>query len=378
MSEEKYLPGLATTIDDELGILFSSKPSEVDDLTEINGIGPVNAKALNNMGIYRFSQIASWSAGVAETIGERLEFPGRIEREDWVPQAQALAKPASGGAAIARSKRPELSDYDRLHNVFRDEPTKLDQDLGYIYTEKYHADDLTRIKGVGPVIVEKLNDAGIYRFKQIANWNQYNVEEFNERLDFPGRIEREEWIPQARLLMREDDAKRASTGAVAGAAAGVGAAAAAAGIVAGKGGGEDEAAKKAAAEAAAKKAAEEKAEADRLAAEKAAAEKAAAEKAEADRIAAEKAAAEKAEADRIAAEKAAADKAAAEKAEADRIAAEKAAAEKAEADRLAAEKAAEEKAAAEKAEADRIAAEKAAADKAAAAKAEHRCRKSRR
>lgn len=220
----KFLPGMNVKIDDTFGILFYTKPEQADDLTEISGIGPVNAKALNAMGVYRFSQIASWSAPVAAAIGEKLEFPGRIEREDWVPQAIRLAKPATntGSGIVQRSPRPQVTDYETIRKFFKDEPVRVDQDLGYLYNEAYHPDDLTRISGVGDVLAKKLNESGIYRFKQIANWNTYNVEEFGERLDFPGRIEREEWIPQARRLMAEDAAKVSASGLTSGFAHGDG------------------------------------------------------------------------------------------------------------------------------------------------------------
>jgi len=62
------------------------------------------------------------------------------------------------------------------------------------------ADDLKRIKGVGSVIEETLNDLGIYQFEQIAKWSDDNVSWLENFLAFPGRIAREEWIEQAKAL----------------------------------------------------------------------------------------------------------------------------------------------------------------------------------
>ncbi len=61
-------------------------------------------------------------------------------------------------------------------------------------------DDLTRIKGVGAGIAKKLADAGITRFEQIAGWSEADRASFNERLSFSGRIEREDWVGQAKRL----------------------------------------------------------------------------------------------------------------------------------------------------------------------------------
>ncbi len=62
------------------------------------------------------------------------------------------------------------------------------------------ADDLKRIKGIGPVIEETLNDLGTYQFKQIASWETNNVSWVENFLAFPGRIARENWIEQAKTL----------------------------------------------------------------------------------------------------------------------------------------------------------------------------------
>ena len=63
-----------------------------DDLTQINGIGPVISEKLNNLGYTSFAQIAALDeAGVAE-IEEQLSFKGRIEREEWIQQAIELSK----------------------------------------------------------------------------------------------------------------------------------------------------------------------------------------------------------------------------------------------------------------------------------------------
>ena len=61
-------------------------------------------------------------------------------------------------------------------------------------------DDLTQLSGVGPALLKKLNGAGISTFAQIAAWTEADVAEFDEKLSFKGRIEREGWIAQAKEL----------------------------------------------------------------------------------------------------------------------------------------------------------------------------------
>lgn len=65
-------------------------------------------------------------------------------------------------------------------------------------------DDLKKIKGIGPAIEEKLNALGIYTFDQIANFTPEDEEEVAEATEyFPGRIERDEWVKQAKDLKRQ-------------------------------------------------------------------------------------------------------------------------------------------------------------------------------
>lgn len=61
-------------------------------------------------------------------------------------------------------------------------------------------DDLKRIRGIGVLIEKKLNAMGIRNYTQIANWTAGDVARVSETLDFKGRIERESWIEQARIL----------------------------------------------------------------------------------------------------------------------------------------------------------------------------------
>ena len=63
------------------------------------------------------------------------------------------------------------------------------------------ADDLSLISGVGPVLVKKLNEAGYTTFKQIAEMTPEQIAELDEKLNFKGRIERDQWVEQAKELM---------------------------------------------------------------------------------------------------------------------------------------------------------------------------------
>lgn len=62
-------------------------------------------------------------------------------------------------------------------------------------------DKLQAIKGVGPAIEKTLNEMGIFRFQQIADMSEYDIDRVAQRLKgFRSRIYREDWIGQARNL----------------------------------------------------------------------------------------------------------------------------------------------------------------------------------
>ena len=58
------------------------------------------------------------------------------------------------------------------------------------------------LKGVGPGLEKTLNELGFYHFDQIAGWRKQEVEWVDSRLKFKGRIERDEWIKQAKTLAK--------------------------------------------------------------------------------------------------------------------------------------------------------------------------------
>jgi predicted flap endonuclease-1-like 5' DNA nuclease len=63
---------------------------EADDLKRIAGIGPGVERTLNQLGIWHYRQIAALNPENVAWLDRRLPVRGRIERQDWVAQAQAL------------------------------------------------------------------------------------------------------------------------------------------------------------------------------------------------------------------------------------------------------------------------------------------------
>jgi len=127
----------------------------------------------------------------AEPIAEALpEEPGEA-----VAPAAAAAPEAAPEAATAE---PEAAPVE-IEAVLagEDKFEKLAAPRGM-------ADDLKKISGVGPVIEQKLNDLGIYHYWQIAAFSKDDIKEVDDSLNFKGRIERDDWVSQAKAQMNEE------------------------------------------------------------------------------------------------------------------------------------------------------------------------------
>lgn len=65
--------------------------------------------------------------------------------------------------------------------------------------------DLARIKGVGPKLITQLQELGVSSLAQVAAWDEAEIARIDAQLGrFAGRITRDDWVEQARLLTRGD------------------------------------------------------------------------------------------------------------------------------------------------------------------------------
>jgi len=67
------------------------------------------------------------------------------------------------------------------------------------------ADDLKKIKGIGPKLEKLLNSLGVTSYAQIAGWDDAEIDRIDAQLGaFQGRIRRDDWPAQARFLASGD------------------------------------------------------------------------------------------------------------------------------------------------------------------------------
>ena len=100
---------------------------------------------------------------------------------------------------------PELQD--QIQDAGDDDKLLVErEDLDENAATGDEKDDLKQIKGVGPAIEKTLNDLGIFRFKQIAEMSEYDIDRVAQQLKgFRSRIYRGDWLGQARDLQYQKD-----------------------------------------------------------------------------------------------------------------------------------------------------------------------------
>ncbi|MDW4548185.1 NADH-quinone oxidoreductase subunit NuoE [Defluviimonas sp. D31] len=130
------------------------------------------------------------SAGLATDIGDTLKRIDGTEVPLLTPWLGKAAKPASKAAAKAEAKPAPAKASGAAKR-----PQALD------VAREGGADDLKKIKGVGPKLEELLNSLGFYHFDQIAAWTAEELAWVDENLEgFKGRASRDGWVEQAKLL----------------------------------------------------------------------------------------------------------------------------------------------------------------------------------
>jgi predicted flap endonuclease-1-like 5' DNA nuclease len=202
-----------------------------DNLRRISHIDAGAEQLLVAEGVTRYSDIAQWSPADVARFDRLVGGGSRVQRENWVEQAQILSRGGdtafsrsydrgSGNGAAAPSAaasadsvreraaapppKPDLSSLRSLRGQDRAEEPGPEAALAAASQDKVirapAGNDLKRIRGIGVLIERKLNSMGVASYEQIANWTAQDIDRVSQQLDFKGRIERENWVEQARIL----------------------------------------------------------------------------------------------------------------------------------------------------------------------------------
>ncbi len=224
------------------GYTFREKPIHTDDLTKLEGISSEDAARLNSEGVYTFRQLENlpeekreevkskfgwgdidwgkWAdSGAVSSVSDVVKNDENATEQNLTISSAGLSTFTVGGfenssvdqgfdMSEVEPERPGTISYSETLGSFEGEDVEINENLGVVYTGLPPVqDDLKRIRGIGKSLENQLNSRGVYRFKQISNWNTYNVWAFGKDLAIPGRINREQWVPQASELAELEDYK---------------------------------------------------------------------------------------------------------------------------------------------------------------------------
>ncbi len=175
--------------------------------------GPVT---LTDPSLYDGSRV-KWGLGAdmgepeTETAPAAEKTPETKSQPDGAAAPKAAEKkPAKGKASKSPAVKPEPASVAKPAGE-GEAPALLSEPLDG------KADNLKEISGIGPKIEQKLNALGVFHFAQIAGWTDDNAAFVDGQLAFRGRIAREQWIEQAKVLASGQEtefSKRVQAGAV--------------------------------------------------------------------------------------------------------------------------------------------------------------------
>ncbi len=108
-------------------------------------------------------------------------------------------KPSKAKAAAkSEAKKPAKKTPAAEAKKADDKPTK--EATALFEAPAGDGDDLKKISGVGPALEKKLHALGITTYAQIAAFSKADIDRVDDELSFKGRIEREDWLSQAKKL----------------------------------------------------------------------------------------------------------------------------------------------------------------------------------
>ncbi|WP_438995659.1 putative Ig domain-containing protein, partial [Poseidonia sp.] len=120
--------------------------------------------------------------------------------------AEEKAAKEAAAAAKKSEKKPATKEVKKKEELKRVQERSETIDFGILGTAKASdKDDLQVMKGIGPFIEEKLNALGIYTYLQVSKMTSKLETDVNEAIEFfPGRVKRDQWVNQAKILLGED------------------------------------------------------------------------------------------------------------------------------------------------------------------------------
>ncbi len=136
------------------------------------------------------SKIDKLEDEVAETVAKSKDRLSKVDLKARISRLSAEIEAVAGetGADIAKTAKKAAGKTSKAMKAAVAVPEA--------------SDDLSQITGVGPAMVKKLNDAGIYSFAQLAALKKAEAEALDAKIGARGRVVRDAWVKQAKALAK--------------------------------------------------------------------------------------------------------------------------------------------------------------------------------
>ncbi len=140
--------------------------------------------------------------GALAKTGKKTPGKAKEAKDDKASVKKAEDKKTEDKKPAPEKDSKDKSD-EKKSDAKTDAPAKKADGFERLKKPDGDPDDLKELSGVGPVLEKTLNEFGIYHYRQIAGLKKTDIAEIDEALNFKGRIERDDWITQAKELAKK-------------------------------------------------------------------------------------------------------------------------------------------------------------------------------
>jgi predicted flap endonuclease-1-like 5' DNA nuclease len=148
---------------------------------------------------------------LGENIAEENPFENRFVKTTVVQTIEETpASVETAGEFFVPKVVVATEPVAEVTNLGSDSSTLMNTDK--VLLRNVEKNDLTAIEGIGPFLEKKLNDAGVFTYADIATWDTAKITAITQQISFfEGRIEKDDWVGQAKKLLDEKSTESAAT-----------------------------------------------------------------------------------------------------------------------------------------------------------------------
>ena len=173
-------------------------PASPSDETVLQPLSSQSTQANEAMKAQLADQLTHAEAEAEDTQQNALELRRLRSELDSVREDRSSARTHIEELQI------RIAEQQKALERVVEQPRSADglQSVKPLYATLEDKDDLKLIKGIGPVLEQRLNELGVTTFRQLAGFTEQDIEKVSTAIAaFPGRIEREDWVGKARDLV---------------------------------------------------------------------------------------------------------------------------------------------------------------------------------